>query len=129
MYHHVCTMQDLPGLGQFYCVPCARHFADAVTLETHNQSKLHRRRIKVCKSSATNNHYSSVLCAIHYLNLIHDIILLLYAGRYSRTIFTSRIRQSCGKIKRNTTLCSSIEASSSSYVIIFNNRSSYQRKI
>ncbi len=24
---------DLPGLGQFYCVQCARHFADDATLQ------------------------------------------------------------------------------------------------
>lgn len=36
--------EDLPGLGQFYCTPCARHFADEKTLATHQTSKLHKRR-------------------------------------------------------------------------------------
>ncbi len=25
--------EDLPGLGQYYCVQCARHFADDATLQ------------------------------------------------------------------------------------------------
>lgn len=36
--------EDLPGLGQFYCTPCARYFADEKTLATHQTSKLHKRR-------------------------------------------------------------------------------------
>ncbi|KAG5180805.1 hypothetical protein JKP88DRAFT_222796 [Tribonema minus] len=37
---------DLPGGGQFYCAPCARHFTDQGTLDTHTKSKLHKRRLK-----------------------------------------------------------------------------------
>ena len=35
---------DLPGQGQFYCTPCARHFTDQQTKATHIRSKLHKRR-------------------------------------------------------------------------------------
>ncbi|CAN0483581.1 unnamed protein product [Ectocarpus sp. 8 AP-2014] len=35
---------DLPGQGQFYCTPCARHFTDQQTKSTHIRSKLHKRR-------------------------------------------------------------------------------------
>ena len=37
---------DLPGLGQFYCTPCARHFADQATLDTHLSLKKHKRRMR-----------------------------------------------------------------------------------
>ena len=37
---------DLPGLGQFYCTPCARHFMSQSYLDTHIQSRPHKRRIK-----------------------------------------------------------------------------------
>ena len=62
------TSEDLPGLGQYYCVHCARHFADDATLRGrmhsftlihslthclptcsltgHILSKLHKRRLK-----------------------------------------------------------------------------------
>ena len=40
---------DLPGRGQFYCVFCARHFADQSTLTTHEASKDHKRRLKDVK--------------------------------------------------------------------------------
>ncbi len=36
--------EDLPGLGQFYCTPCARHFICRETLETHEKTKVHKRR-------------------------------------------------------------------------------------
>ena len=36
--------EDLPGLGQHYCIECGRHFSDASTLEIHRNSKFHKRR-------------------------------------------------------------------------------------
>jgi hypothetical protein len=36
--------EDLPGMGQFYCTPCARHFVSLETLQDHEKSKLHKRR-------------------------------------------------------------------------------------
>ena len=38
--------EDLPGLGQHYCVVCGRHFHDASTLESHGRSRDHKRRLK-----------------------------------------------------------------------------------
>lgn len=37
--------EDLPGLGQHYCVQCARHFSDNETLTIHQSSKFHKRRL------------------------------------------------------------------------------------
>jgi hypothetical protein len=37
---------DLPGLGQYYCTQCARHFIDETTLRHHTASKLHKRRFE-----------------------------------------------------------------------------------
>ena len=36
--------EDLPGMGQFYCTPCGRHFVNQETLEAHEKSKIHKRR-------------------------------------------------------------------------------------
>eukprot|EP00053_Salpingoeca_punica_P005036 m.52321 g.52321 ORF g.52321 m.52321 type:complete len:168 (+) comp13060_c0_seq1:105-608(+) len=37
---------DLPGLGQFYCIHCSRHFVNSLSLDEHIKSKIHRRRMK-----------------------------------------------------------------------------------
>lgn len=38
--------EDLPGLGQHYCVSCAKHFTGALGLENHRRTKDHKRRLK-----------------------------------------------------------------------------------
>ena len=38
------TRLERPGLGQFYCVECARHMADAHALTEHKRGKLHKKR-------------------------------------------------------------------------------------
>jgi bud site selection protein 20 len=43
--------EDLPGLGQYYCTECGRHFSDQSTLESHQQSKLHKRRFVANEAS------------------------------------------------------------------------------
>lgn len=40
---------DLPGLGQHYCVECARYFIDDDVLRQHAKSKLHKIRLKELK--------------------------------------------------------------------------------
>lgn len=37
---------DLPGLGQHYCVECARYFLSADVLQKHTKTKLHKHRVK-----------------------------------------------------------------------------------
>lgn len=41
--------ENLPGLGQFYCVFCARYFVDKHTLECHTVSKEHKKRVRRTK--------------------------------------------------------------------------------
>ncbi|WBW73330.1 zinc finger ribosome biogenesis protein Bud20 [Schizosaccharomyces osmophilus] len=43
---------DLPGLGQHYCVECARHFATDEAMRLHKRTKVHRRRLKDLKEPA-----------------------------------------------------------------------------
>merc|ERR1712014_320923 len=38
--------EDLPGMGQFYCIPCARFFTSAEVKAKHEKSKLHKRRLQ-----------------------------------------------------------------------------------
>ncbi|XP_062511515.1 zinc finger protein 593-like [Corticium candelabrum] len=37
---------SLPGLGQHYCLECARYFVDMTSLQGHIKSKVHKRRLK-----------------------------------------------------------------------------------
>lgn len=37
---------DLPGLGQIYCVECARYFISSAALDTHLQTKRHKARLR-----------------------------------------------------------------------------------
>lgn len=40
---------ELPGMGQFYCVECAKYCISQTALETHQASKLHKKRLKDLK--------------------------------------------------------------------------------
>lgn len=40
---------DLPGLGQHYCVECARYFIFASALSQHTRTKIHKIRLKELK--------------------------------------------------------------------------------
>lgn len=41
---------DKPGLGQFYCVHCAKHFIDDKAFSDHVRSKPHKRRLHALKT-------------------------------------------------------------------------------
>lgn len=38
-----------PGLGQHYCIHCAKYFETAYALKTHLKTKVHKRRVKELK--------------------------------------------------------------------------------
>lgn len=38
-----------PGLGQHYCIHCAKYFETGFALKTHLKSKVHKRRVKDLK--------------------------------------------------------------------------------
>ncbi|XP_023341348.1 zinc finger protein 593 homolog [Eurytemora carolleeae] len=41
---------DKPGLAQFYCVHCSKHFIDNSAFQTHIKSKPHKRRLHALKT-------------------------------------------------------------------------------
>ncbi|PVU90023.1 hypothetical protein BB561_005056 [Smittium simulii] len=43
---------ELPGLGQFYCIECTKHFTDATSKLKHIASKVHKRRLRQLKDTA-----------------------------------------------------------------------------
>lgn len=38
--------ENLPGFGQFFCLPCSRYFITKTALETHFKTKPHKKQIK-----------------------------------------------------------------------------------
>jgi bud site selection protein 20 len=43
------AVEDLPGLGQWYCIECAKWFEGENSLVTHRRGKTHKRRVKALK--------------------------------------------------------------------------------
>jgi len=43
------TDLDLPGLGAFYCIHCAKHFIDTRAFQDHVKGKPHKRRMNALK--------------------------------------------------------------------------------
>eukprot|EP00245_Coleochaete_scutata_P010139 TRINITY_DN3501_c0_g1_i1.p2 TRINITY_DN3501_c0_g1~~TRINITY_DN3501_c0_g1_i1.p2 ORF type:complete len:129 (-),score=22.87 TRINITY_DN3501_c0_g1_i1:536-922(-) len=39
--------EDLPGMGQYYCLHCDRHFVSEVVKGEHLKTKMHRKRVKL----------------------------------------------------------------------------------
>ncbi|KAI9477434.1 hypothetical protein LPJ78_001640 [Coemansia sp. RSA 989] len=53
--HRLLTLpvdEDLPGLGQHYCVECAKHYIDDAALERHRRGREHKRRVRDLKVPA-----------------------------------------------------------------------------
>mmetsp|Transcript_142638 Transcript_142638/g.248729 ORF Transcript_142638/g.248729 Transcript_142638/m.248729 type:complete len:120 (+) Transcript_142638:97-456(+) len=40
------TDEDLPGMGQYYCIACSRYFQTPEVKALHERSKLHKRRVQ-----------------------------------------------------------------------------------
>lgn len=38
-----------PGLAQYYCIECAKYFENQISLDRHQRSKIHKRRVKLLK--------------------------------------------------------------------------------
>ncbi|KAL8784455.1 MAG: hypothetical protein Q9213_003978 [Squamulea squamosa] len=41
--------EDLPGLGQWYCVECAKFFESEHNMEQHTRGKNHKRRVRMLR--------------------------------------------------------------------------------
>ncbi|KAJ2083474.1 hypothetical protein H4R24_000747 [Coemansia sp. RSA 988] len=44
--------EDLPGLGQHYCIECARYYIDEMALVRHRHGREHKRRLRDLKDPA-----------------------------------------------------------------------------
>ncbi|THY64963.1 hypothetical protein D6C99_00063 [Aureobasidium pullulans] len=48
-YKSTKAAEDLPGLGQFYCVECSKWFESESNLTAHSKGKPHKRRVRQLK--------------------------------------------------------------------------------
>ncbi|KAI8913373.1 hypothetical protein EDD86DRAFT_200420 [Gorgonomyces haynaldii] len=55
--------QDLPGMGQHYCVECARHFIGEQEYIVHCRTKLHKKRVKTLKNETAYTQKDAELAA------------------------------------------------------------------
>ncbi|XXG84776.1 hypothetical protein AAC387_Pa11g0007 [Persea americana] len=55
--------EDLPGMGQFYCLHCDRYFANVSVRDQHFQTKKHRKRVKQMMGPAPHTQLDAELAA------------------------------------------------------------------
>ncbi|KAJ8623628.1 hypothetical protein MRB53_032158 [Persea americana] len=55
--------EDLPGMGQFYCLHCDRYFAKVSVRDQHFQTKKHKKRVKQMMGPAPHTQLDAELAA------------------------------------------------------------------
>ncbi|KAI3878092.1 hypothetical protein MKW98_003032 [Papaver atlanticum] len=54
---------DLPGMGQFYCLHCDRYFANVSVRDDHFNTKKHKKRVKFMKGPAPHTQLDADIAA------------------------------------------------------------------
>ncbi|XP_068640719.1 uncharacterized protein [Aristolochia californica] len=55
--------QDLPGMGQYYCLHCDRYFSNVSVRDDHFRSKRHKKRVKLMDGPAPHTQLDAELAA------------------------------------------------------------------
>ncbi|EFJ15413.1 hypothetical protein SELMODRAFT_118459 [Selaginella moellendorffii] len=55
--------EDLPGMGQFYCLHCDRYFSSSSIMEEHFKTKRHKKRVKAMQGPAPHCQLDAELAA------------------------------------------------------------------
>ncbi|XP_006848901.2 zinc finger protein 593 [Amborella trichopoda] len=55
--------EDLPGMGQFYCLHCDRYFSNTSAMDDHFQTKRHKKRVKQMMGPAPHTQLDAELAA------------------------------------------------------------------
>ncbi|EGS19412.1 zinc finger domain-containing protein [Thermochaetoides thermophila DSM 1495] len=63
-YKETKAAEDLPGLGLYYCIECAKWFESETSLVGHRKGKPHKRRLKQLKEGAYT--HEEAMAAIGY---------------------------------------------------------------
>lgn len=65
-----------PGLGQYYCIHCAKYMETAIALKTHLKGKVHKRRVKELKGVPYTQEVSDAAAGYNlnkFLNRVQEI--------------------------------------------------------
>ncbi|KAJ9181540.1 hypothetical protein P3X46_009661 [Hevea brasiliensis] len=55
--------EDLPGMGQYYCLHCNRYFANVTARDEHFKTKRHKKRVKQMMGPAPHTQLDAELAA------------------------------------------------------------------
>nr|KAJ0225297.1 hypothetical protein LSAT_V11C100021450 [Lactuca sativa] len=55
--------EDLPGMGQYYCLHCDRYFANITVRDDHFKTKKHKKRLKIMAGPAPHTQLDADLAA------------------------------------------------------------------
>ncbi|KAL4310927.1 hypothetical protein GQ457_01G016380 [Hibiscus cannabinus] len=55
--------EDLPGMGQYYCLHCDRYFANSTVRDEHFKTKRHKKRLKLMSGPAPHTQLDAELAA------------------------------------------------------------------
>ncbi|KAL4560493.1 hypothetical protein LXL04_032645 [Taraxacum kok-saghyz] len=55
--------EDLPGMGQYYCLHCDRYFANVTVRDDHFKTKKHKKRLKIMAGPAPHTQLDADLAA------------------------------------------------------------------
>ncbi|MBA0551428.1 hypothetical protein Golob_022312 [Gossypium lobatum] len=55
--------EDLPGMGQYYCLHCDRYFANPTVRDEHFKTKRHKKRLKQMSGPAPHTQLDAELAA------------------------------------------------------------------
>lgn len=65
-----------PGLGQHYCIHCAKYLETAIALKTHLKSKKHKRRVKELKGVPYSQEVADAATGLNlnkFLNRVEEV--------------------------------------------------------
>ncbi|EGV61237.1 Bud site selection protein 20 [Yamadazyma tenuis] len=65
--------ENLPGLGQYYCIECAKYFETQRMLDHHTKSKKHKRRVKELHQRPYTSLESEAASGVNMLKFMESV--------------------------------------------------------
>ncbi|KAI5960284.1 uncharacterized protein KGF55_004576 [Candida pseudojiufengensis] len=62
-----------PGLGQYYCIECAKYFENQISLDRHQKSKIHKRRVKILKERPYTPLEAEAASGVNLLKFVESV--------------------------------------------------------